>query len=104
MIFGIISNVCDKGVESHMEEHIKDVIRDLDFESDSLQKCENNISLTNYEISVLNKYKINYKNCSSLKDVIFLIEQSLEEYDELDDLEEISQTIAERDYYVNTNK
>lgn len=87
-----------------MEEHIKDVIRDLDFESDSLQKCENNISLKNYEISVLNKYKINYKNCSSLKDVIFLIEQSLEEYDELDDLEEISQTIAERDYYVNTNK
>lgn len=104
MIFGIISNVCDKGVESYMEEHIKDVINQLDFESGSLQKCGNNILLTNYEISVLNKYKINYKKCLSLKDVIFLIEKSLEEYDELEDLEEISQTIAERDYYVNTNK
>ncbi len=87
-----------------MKEHIKDAIRELDFKRNSLQKCGNNILLTNYEISVLNKYKINYKNCSSLKDVIFLIEQSLEEYDELDDLEEISQTIAERDYYMNMNK
>lgn len=87
-----------------MEEHIQDVISGLDFKRGILEDCGNGILLTNYEISVLNKYKINYKNCSSLKDVIFLIEKNLSEYDELEDLEEISQTIAERDYYVNTNK
>lgn len=87
-----------------MEEHIKDIMNQLDFESGSLQDCGNNILLTNYEISVLNKYKIDYKNCLNLKDIIFLIEKTLNECDESEDLEEVSQTIAERDYYVNTNK
>lgn len=87
-----------------MEEYIKNVISELNFKKNSLEDCANKILLTNYEISVLNKYKINYTNCSNLKDVIFLIEKNLNEYEDCEDLEEISQTIAERDYYVNTNK
>ena len=61
--------------------------------------------LTNREIEVLDRYKINYKNCKSLKEIIFEIEELLNDMDIVDeDLDYISGTISERDYYQNTNK
>ena len=66
----------------------------------------NTYALTNREIEVLNKYDIDYKSCVSLKDVLNRIEDVFYTDDdlELDDLEEVSLSIAERDYYQNTNK
>ena len=65
----------------------------------------NGILLTNKEIEVLDRYNIPYKNCTSLKDIIFEIESIINELDIMDeDLEEISMSISERDYYQNTNK
>lgn len=87
-----------------MEFDLEQVINELDFNKNSLNYCGNNIYLTNYEIEILNKYKISYNNCSSLKDIIFLIEEVLNEDNSLDDLESISKSISERDYYLNTNK
>ena len=60
--------------------------------------------LTNYEIQVLDKYNIDYNSVSSLKEIIYLVEEMLNEDSSLDDLENISLTISERDYYMNTNK
>ena len=81
----------------------EDLLIDIDFNKNSLVQC-NNFLLTNYEIEVLNKYKIDYSKMKSLKEVIFYIESLLNDDSSLDDLEEISRSISERDYYYYTNK
>ena len=62
----------------------------------------------NYDIeNILNdidfEYNIEYEKCINLKELIFYIEDILQEED-LSDLEEIEKSISERDYYENTNK
>ncbi|MBO5414413.1 MAG: hypothetical protein J6A17_02170 [Bacilli bacterium] len=87
-----------------MDFDIDKIISEMDFTKNSINNCGNGIYLTNFEIDVLNKYHINYSNCTSMKDIIFLVEEILNEDSSLDDLENISKSISERDYYLNTNK
>lgn len=83
---------------------IDSLVSNLDFKSNSFQNI-NGMMLTNHEIDVLNKYKIPYQKCSNLKEIIFEIEEAIDEMDIVeDDLDYISTTISERDYYQNTNK
>jgi len=83
---------------------IDSIVSTLDFEKNSLKTCSNGLLLTNYEISVLEKYNIDYNRTKSLKEILFLIEEVLNEELVDEDLENISLSIAERDYYMNTNK
>ena len=85
-----------------MEYDIDSIIDDLDFKSNSINDM-NGLLLTNKEIEILDRYNIDYKKCISLKEVIYLIEDILEE-EEIEELDLISQSISERDYYQNTNK
>ena len=62
----------------------------------------NNLILSNKEIEVLNRYNIDYKNCNSMKDLLYLIDQELEN-EENSELEEISISISDRDYYMSNN-
>lgn len=87
-----------------MEYNIDELVNSLDFKSNSLNDCGNGIFLTNFEISVLNRYNIDYSKYNDLKGIIFEIEEILNYEVSDDDLEQISKTIAERDYYQNTNK
>ena len=76
----------------------------MDFSSNSFQNI-NGMMLTNHEIDILKKYKIDYLNCKSLKEIIFEIEEILNDMDIVDEeLDYISNSISERDYYLNTNK
>lgn len=87
-----------------MDFNIEQIIEEMDFSKNSLNDCGNAIFLTNYEITVLEKYNIDYKNCTGLKEIIFMIEEILLLDNTLDDLDNISKSISERDYYLNTNK
>lgn len=87
-----------------MEYNIDELVNSLDFKSNSLKDCGNGIFLTNFEISVLNRYNIDYSKYNDLKGIIFEIEEILNYEVSDEDLEQISKTIAERDYYQNTNK
>lgn len=87
-----------------MDFNIEQIIEEMDFSKNSLNDCGNSIFLTNYEITVLEKYNISYKNCTCLKEIIFMIEEILLLDNTLDDLDNISKSISERDYYLNTNK
>lgn len=88
-----------------MEEYnIEEIINGFDFNKNSLNDCGNGLFLTNFELDILKKYHIDYKNTKSLKEVLFLVEEILNEDNSLDDLESISKTIAERDYYLNSHK
>lgn len=89
-----------------MEYNIEKLVGEIDFSLGKLNYISDTYALTNREIEVLNEYDIDYKSCVSLKDVLNRIEDVFYTDDdlELDDLEEVSLSIAERDYYQNTNK
>ena len=88
-----------------MEFDIEQELNDIDFNSNKFQTVGNNLMLTNKEIEILNRYNINYNNCHSLKELLFEIEDILNDMDIVDEeLDLISSSIAERDYYQNTNK
>lgn len=89
-----------------MDEYIKEISNNLDFSKNHINDFGNGILLTNSEIDVLEKYKIDYKSCTNLKSLITKIEAVLEEndYEDIDELDYISLSISERDYYQNTNK
>lgn len=84
-----------------MDDYIDKISNELDFNNN--YHDINGLILTDYEISVLDKYNIDYKNCIDLKSLIYYIEEILNE-ESFDDLEEISLSISERDYYENTHK
>ncbi len=88
-----------------MEFDIDSIVSGMDFTGGEFVTCKNGLMLTNNEISVLKRYGVEYENCSSLKEIIYLVEDILNEEEcDVEDLEYISSTIAERDYYQNTNK
>lgn len=64
----------------------------------------NGLMLTKKEINILNKYNIDYQKCKSLKEVLYEIEKVIDFLGDIGQLDSISETIAERDYYQNTNK
>ncbi len=88
-----------------MDYDIDRLVSNLDFHSNKLNTVGNNLMLTNKEIEILDRYKINYLKCNSLKEILFEVEEILNDMDIVDEeLDQISQSISERDYYQNTNK
>lgn len=89
-----------------MEYDIEKLVSDIDFSSGKLVNCGNNLMLTNKEMEVLDRYNIDYKSCLNLKEILMKIEDLFydEDVESFDDLDAISSSIAERDYYQNTNK
>ena len=89
-----------------MEFDIDSIVKDMDFTGGQFVTCKNGLMLTNNEISVLKRYSVDYEKCSTLKEIIYLVEDILNEDDssDLEELEYVSSTISERDYYQNTNK
>lgn len=85
------------------EVSINDLIDD-NFENTKLIKRKNNMYLSNEQVKVLEKYNINYLNYSSIKDIIFVIEEILNEESDVDDLENVSIELSEYNYYYYTNK
>lgn len=83
--------------------NLNELLNDIDFESNKLVKISDKLYLTNYQIEILNKYNINYKELGSLSSIIFMAEEILEE-DDYEDLDEIIKELSERNYYENTNK
>lgn len=62
-----------------------------------------NIYLTDKQVSILNKYNIDYKKFKNLKELIYNIEYYLNN-NNLDDLESVSEELSEFQYYNYTNK
>ena len=71
----------------------------------SFMKKHNNIYISEEQINILKKYNINIDNYINLNELIYDIEDCLNDsYEQLDDLEWVSQTLSEYNYYNNTNK
>lgn len=76
-----------------------------DFNKRSLKQRKNGIYLSNEQINILEKYNINYLNYNNINELIFYIEDYLNNsYMELEDLESVSEALSNFNYYNNTNK
>ncbi len=73
---------------------------------DELKKYGKNILINDYEKSILLKYNINVLECNSIDEVLLLIDRIIDdlEDEEYDELDYIASVIAERKYYIETNK
>lgn len=86
-----------------MNEEIKKILDNINFDKNKLIKINNNLYLTNNQIEVLKKYNIEYETSNSLRDLMIKIEDILD-YEENDELENLLLTLSERNYYENTKK
>ena len=81
-----------------LEDLVKKTHEDL-----NLNKINDKLYLTNKQIEVLEKYDIDYH--TSIEELLFKLDEILNESDgEYIDLEEVSNSISEFNYYHNTNK
>ena len=68
-------------------------------------KKYNNIYISEEQKDILDKYNIDVNKYSNISQLIYDIEECLNDsFEELEDLEWVSQTISEYNYYNNTNK
>ena len=72
---------------------------------DELRKI-NNILIKDSEINTLQKYDIDVNKCSSIDEVLFLIDQIIDELtdEEYEELDYVSRELMERKYYEKVNK
>jgi len=81
---------------------IDDIVRKTHDEL-KLNKINDSLYLTNKEIEVLEKYEIDYN--TNIDMLMFELDEILNDSNgELTDLEEVSNSISEFNYYHNTNK
>lgn len=83
-------------------DNLDKIIKEIDFEKNMHQKV-NNLLLTQNQIEILERYNIEYKKCTSMNELLYYIDEYLNE-EESDELEKVSLEIAETNYYMNTNK
>ena len=88
------------GKKIDIDELTKEVYNDKNM----IKMRGNGIYLSDDQIDVLKRYNIDYNNYGSLQSLIFGIEEVLNEEIVAEDLEEVSQKLAELNYYNNTNK
>lgn len=88
-----------------MNDEIRQLIDDT-INKNSLVKINDQLYLKKYQIEVLECYHIPYQQCSSVLDVLCLINEVLDndEIEDYDLLEEVSKSLQEFHYYQYTNK
>ena len=70
-----------------------------------LKDVGHGILLNQEEENILKKYEISYLNCQNTKELLFKIEDYLNDsYEELDDLEKLYLRLSEYSYYQETRK
>ena len=80
------------------EVSIDDAIKISNYEDLLLKRRENNILLSDYQVSVLKRNGIDYNRFSSIRELMFEIENYLdEEFDE--ELDLVSSQLSEYIYY-----
>lgn len=85
-------------------ENFRDYIKDINLSPSFLKLRNNGILLSDEEIKILKKYNIDYSMCKNTGELLFQIEEYLNDSDELEDLENLSNRLSEYRYYNEINK
>lgn len=86
------------------ELNLEKLVKEINDDNTMTKMRGNGIYLSDNQIDVLKRYNIDYQKYTSLNSLIFDIEEILNEETDIEDLEEVSQKLAELNYYNNTNK
>lgn len=89
---------------NNKEIDINELAKDIYNDKSMIKMRGNGIYLSDNQIEVLKRYNIDYNKYVSLSSLIFEIEEILNEETDIEDLEEVSQKLAEINYYNYTNK
>ena len=73
-------------------------------ENDFVKEIKKNIYLSESDIKILKKYDIDYLKYSNMKELMFDIEDSLNNEDIESDLEDLLIKLSDYNYYFRTNK
>lgn len=68
------------------------------------KEIKKNIFLSDNQCAILLSYGIDPYKCASVEEILFQIDEILEDDSDADDLDNVSKEIAEFNYYANTNK
>ena len=82
---------------------LEEALKFSNYEDSLLVRRENNLLLSNYQVSVLNRNGINYKNFGSARELLFEIEACLDDYFD-EELDLVGLQLYEYIYYNDTNK
>ena len=83
-----------------LKETYKDLLPDM---NSWLIPRENGMLLSDYHIDVLQRNGINYLEYGSIKEILFTVNEILEE-EENEELENAAKDLDEKNYYKNVNK
>lgn len=83
---------------------IEKLTKDIYDDKNLMKMRGKGIYLSDNQIKVLKRYNIDYNKYTSIKSLIFDIEEILNEEADLTDLEEVSEKLSELNYYNYTNK
>lgn len=85
--------------------NVDELVNDLNLEDNFLKFIGNDIYLSNNQINILKRNKIDYKKYSNLSSLIFDIEDYLNIEEEIDEeLDNLLLELSEINYYKNTRK
>lgn len=89
---------------NNLDEYVKSIIENIDIENTKLNRIKNNIYLSNEQINILKSNGIDYLKCNNMSELIFEIEDLLNNGYDSEELEDLSIKLQEINYYNNTNK
>ena len=73
-------------------------------QEDDFLKRVNNIYISENQLKILEKYGIDIKKYKNVDELIYCIESFLNNGEVFEDLEWVSESLSEYNYYANTNK
>ena len=85
------------------EVSLDEVLKFANHDSMLLKRRENSMLLSDYQISILNRNGIDYKNYENVRNLLFEIDNCLEEYFD-DELDMVASQLSEYIYYNETKK
>lgn len=85
------------------EVSIDEAISFSNYQELLLNRRENGMLLSDYQISVLNRNGIDYRKYNNIRELMFEIENCLDDYFD-DELDLVSSQLSEYIYYNDTNK
>ena len=86
-----------------MDYDIDSIVDNINFDENFIGYTNGDIVLSNKEMEVLKRNEIDYENIDTISRLLTEIDEVLLDNDD-EELESVSLSISERNYYVNTNK
>ena len=86
-------------------DEIEELVGLNDVNRNFLKVRKNGLLLTDNQVSTLERYNIDASKCSSMTELMYMIDNvDGGDYDDYDELEILANELQERNYYENTNK